>query len=252
MGKLDGRVALITGSGSGIGRAAALLFAKEGARVAVADIIVAGGQETVRMIRDSGGAAHFIEVDVSKASGIQRMVKTTVEVFGRVDVLYNNAGIQGAIAPVAEFSEEDWDSIININLKSVFLGSKYTLPIMLGQGGGVIVNTSSAMGLSGKDKCAAYSVSKAGVIALTKSMAAEYGKKNIRVNAICPGMIETPLSARAIPSIQMEYVPQGRAGRPQDIAQAALYLACDDSAYVTGSVVVVDGGWTAALILPRK
>jgi NAD(P)-dependent dehydrogenase (short-subunit alcohol dehydrogenase family) len=252
MGKLEGKVALITGSGSGIGRAAALLFAREGARVAVADMVVAGGQETVGMIKDTGGQAHFIQVDVSKATDIERMVKTTVEVFGRVDVLYNNAGIQGAIAPVAEFSEGDWDSIININLKSVFLGSKFTLPIMLGQGGGVIVNTSSAMGLSGKDKCAAYSVSKAGVIALTKSMAAEYGKQNIRVNAICPGMIETPLSARAIPSIQMEYVPQGRAGRPQDIAQAALYLACDDSAYVTGSVIVVDGGWTAALILPRK
>ena len=252
MGRLVGKVALITGAGSGIGRATALLFAKEGAKVAVADCVPAGGQETVRMIREAGGEASFIEADVSKSADVQRMVNTTVDTYGRIDILYNNAGIQGPVARTADLTEEAWDAVLNINLKSVFLASKYAIPVMLNQGGGVIINTSSTMGLGGKPHIAPYCVSKGGIILLTKTMAAEYARQNIRVNCICPGMIETPMTEWAIARLRMDYIPQGKAGQPEDIAQAALYLASDDSAYVTGAALVVDGGWTAEVMLPFK
>lgn len=252
MGRLDGKVALITGAASGIGRAAALLFAREGAKVAVADLAAAGGQETVDMIKKAGGEARFMRVDVTKASEVEGMVRSVVDAFGRVDVLYNNAGMEGAVGDVADVAERDWDTIINVNLKSVFLCSKYTVPVMVRQGGGSIISTSSVMALGGKAKVAAYCVSKAGVITLTKSMAIECAKSNIRVNCICPGLIDTPLSARSISSIQLEYIPEGKPGRPEDVAHAALYLAADDSVYVTGTAIVVDGGWTAGLIVPRK
>lgn len=252
MGKLDGKVALITGSASGIGRAAALLFAGEGARVAVADLAAAGGQETAGMIRKAGGKAAFIQADVTRAAEVEAMARSAVEVFGRVDILYNNAGLEGAIGEVVDLPEKDWETVINVNLRSVFLCSKFTIPYMIRQGGGSVISTSSVMALSGKAKMAAYCVSKAGVITMTKCMATEYATRNVRVNCICPGLIDTPLSARSINSIQLEYIPEGKPGRPEDVAQAALYLASDDSAYVTGTALVVDGGWTAALIVPRK
>jgi NAD(P)-dependent dehydrogenase (short-subunit alcohol dehydrogenase family) len=252
VGKLYGKTALITGAGSGIGRATALVFAREGACVAVADCVPEGGQETVEMIRDAGGQSTFIKADVSKVTDVQRMVSTTVKGYGRIDILFNNAGIQGPVAPTAKLTEDDWDLVLNTNLKSVFLTSKYTIPTMLDRGGGVIINTSSTMGLNGKAGIAAYCVSKGGIVLLTKSMAAEYATHNIRVNCICPGVIETPMAAPSIAAIEMSYIPQGKPGRADDVARAALFLACDDSAYITGTAIIVDGGWMAQLLLPFK
>jgi len=252
MGKLDGKVALITGAGSGIGRAGALLFAEEGAKVAVADYVPAGGQETVRMVKKAGGEAIFIEVDVSKTADVENMVRTTVDTYGRIDILYNNAGIMGTEAPTAEATEEDWDRVIDTNLKSVFLASKYTIPVMLNGGGGVIVNTASITGFIGSPRLAAYGASKGGVIQLTKTMALEYADRNIRVNCICPGMIETPMTETEGLTGRTKFIPQKRAGRTEDVARAALYLASEDSAYVTASSLVVDGGWTAGVMIPSK
>lgn len=253
MAKLDGKVALITGAGSGIGRASALIFAEEGAKVGVADCDSVGGQKTVDMIRGAAGEAIFIETDVTKAADVERMVKTAVDAYGRIDILYNNAGIIGPVAPTADLTEEDWDLVLDTDLKSVFLGSKYTIPVMLEQGGGVIVSTSSTMGLAGKTTISHYSAAKAGIIALTRSMAAEYARQNIRVNCICPGMIETAMTESWIPQLQIEFIPLGeKCGRAEDVARAALYLACDDSAYVSGIALVIDGAWTAEAILPFR
>ena len=252
MGKLDEKVALITGAGSGIGRATALLFAAEGARVAVADCVPAGGQETVRMIKEAGGEAIFIEVDVSKAADVERMVKTTVDTYGRIDILHNNAGIQGSFTPTTDLKEEDWDTIINTNLKGIFLGSKYAIPVMLNQGGGVIVNTTSAAGIVGIPYVAAYCASKGGVIQLTKAMALEYAGQNIRINCVCPGGVQTPMMEQWIPveaearQAFMQGLPGGRAIQPEEIARAVLYLASDDSSSAIGSVLVIDRGWTVA------
>ena len=251
MGKLDGKVALVTGGGSGIGRATALLFAQEGAKVAVADYVPAGGKETVKMITDAGGQAVFIEADVSRAADVKRMVNTTVDTYGRIDILYNNAGIQ-KYALTVDVSEEDWAKMLDTNLTSVFLASKYTIPYMLKQGGGVIISTASAQGFSGNIGTGPYTVAKAGIISLTKTMAAEYAKANIRVNCICPGVIDTPMGGPWIPMVRMDLIPQGKAGKPEDIAKAALYLASDDSSYVTGHPLVVDGGWVCQIILPMK
>ncbi len=252
MGRLDEKVALITGAGSGIGRAGAYLFASEGARVAVVDCVATGGRETVRSIEESGGEATFVEADVSRAADVERMISRVMDTYGRLDILYNNAGIQGPVAPTAEVEEEDWDETLNINLKSAFLSCRRTIPLMLRQGGGVIINTSSTMGLGGKARIAPYCVSKAGIIVLTKTMAAEYARQNIRVNCICPGVIETPMGRPSIARVRMDLIPQGKAGQPEDVARAALYLASDDAAYVTGTVLVVDGGWTAEVMLPFK
>jgi len=251
MGKLDGKVALITGAASGIGRATALLFAKEGAKVAVADYVPAGGQETVRMIEEAGGEAIFIEADVSKAADVERMVKKTVNKYGRIDILYNNAGIMGRYIFTADTPEKEWDNIISINLKGVFLGSKYAIPVMLNQGEGVIINTASTAGMMGLPGLPAYCASKAGVIQLTKTMALEYADQNIRVNCICPGGILTPMSqppdqAEALPPFRQSQ-PMRRMGQPEEVARAALYLASDDSSFVTGAALVVDGGWTTGM-----
>lgn len=253
MGKLDGKVALITGAGSGIGRATALIFAREGAKVMVADCVVAGGRETVRMIKKARGVAGFVKADVSKPAQAERMVKATVNRFGRLDILYNNAGIIGDVLPTADLPVEAWDRVVDIDLKGVFLGSKYAIPVMLKQGGGVIVSTSSVEGLTGKVGIGPYCASKAGVITLTKTIALEYARQNIRANCICPGMIETPMTAPWLPLLHIELIPLGGvAGKAEDIAYAALYLACDDSKYVSGTALVVDGAWTADAILPFK
>ena len=252
MGKLDGKVALITGAASGIGRASALLFAKEGAKVAVADYVPEGGQETVKMIREAGGEAIFIEADVCKTADVERMVKTTVDTYGRIDILYNNAGIMGTFARTAKATEENWDLVLGTNLKGVFLGSKYAIPVMLNQGGGVIVNTASINSFMGAPDLAAYAASKGGVIQLTKSVALEYAHKNIRVNCICPGMIRTPMTEYEGMPVEADFIPQRRAGQAEDVARAALYLASDDSAYVTASSLVIDGGWTAQMSIPES
>jgi len=243
VGKLDGKVTLITGGGSGIGQATARLFASEGGKVVVADYVPAGGQETVRMIKEAGGEAMFVKADVSKAADVEKMVKTTIDIYGRIDILFNNAGINGKVAPTAELTEEDWDLVLDTNLKGAFLGTKYVLPIMLRQGGGVIINTSSCQGIGIVVNMAPYNVSKAGIIHLTKTTALEYAAQNIRVNCICPGTIHTAMSEQWIPLLQTHFLLQGRVGRPEEIARAALYLASDDSSYVTGHALVVDGGW---------
>lgn len=248
MGKLDGKVALITGAGSGIGRATALLLAKEGAKVTVVDRFPAGGRKTVRMIEEAGGEAMFIKADVSRSADVEKMVKTTVDTYGRIDILYNNAGILGTYAPAVHTTEEEWDSIIDTNLKGVFLGAKYAIPAMVNQGGGVIINTGSTSGILGVAGMPAYSASKAGVIQLTKVMALECANLNIRVNCICPGGIRTPM-VRDIPEETFRKgQPVGRAGRPEEIAQAVLYLASDDASFATGAVLVVDGGVTAGIM----
>jgi len=251
MGKLDDKAALITGAGSGIGRATALLFAKEGAKVVVADSAPHGGEETVDMIVKAGGQAIFAQVDVSRAEDVERMVNTMVDAYGKIDILYNNAGILGQTALTADTKEEDWDRVIITNLKGVFLGCKYVIPIMIEQGGGVVVNTASGAALFGSPGIPAYGASKGGVAQLTKTMALEYGKHNIRVNAICPGAIETPMSQARLDDPEhrqamIERVPLGKIGRPEDIAEAALYLASDASSYVTGVALPVDGGVSAS------
>lgn len=254
--KLRGKVAIITGGGSGIGRVTAILFAKEGAKVVVADIDPERGQETVRMIREAGGESMFIRTDVTKAADAERMVKEAVKKYGGLDILHNNAGfwLVGKVDRVTEITEEDWNRIIDVNLKGVFLCSKYAIPEMIKNGGGVIINTASEAGVVGCPDSAAYCAAKGGVVLLTKEMALDYAPYNIRVNCICPANILTPLMERYIATLESpeqtaraiaEVMPLGRFGRPEDVAYAALYLASDESAFITGAVLMVDGGVTA-------
>jgi len=251
MGKLDKRVAIITGAGSGIGRATALLFAKEGAKVVVADNVVSGGEETVSMIREAGGEACFVKTDVSREGDIQLMIKVALDDYGQLDILYNNAGIVGKLGPTHEVDNADWDRVISINLKGVFLGMKFAIPEMLKRGGGVIINTASVAGLVGFSGLSAYSASKGGVIQLTKTAALEYATQNIRVNCICPGVIWSPMVERMTGGSEevkkqfIEKEPVGRMGKPEEIAQAALFLASDDASFITGIPLPVDGGFIA-------
>ena len=246
--RLKDKVAIVTGAGSGIGREIALLFAREEAIVSVADYVAEKGEETVRQIRQGGGEAIFIKADVSQASDAERMVKQTVEKYGRLDILCNNAGILGDVAPVGEASEDNWDRVIAVNLKSVFLCSRYAVREMVKRGGGVIINSSSTMGLVGLPGNTAYSASKGAIIQFTKTMALEYASSNIRVNCICAGWIDTPMNEildEPVIRWTVRETPMGRLGKPEEVAQAALYLATDESSFVTGTALVVDGGWLA-------
>ena len=251
MGQLDGKVALITGAGSGIGRASALVFAREGAKVALADIVVEGGEETVRMVKEAGGEAFFIKADVSNAADVEAMVNTVVDTYGRIDCAYNNAGIEGQLASTDEYAEDMFDKVIGINLTGVWLCMKYELPHMLKQGSGAIVNTASGAGLIGVAGMSAYVASKHGVVGLTKTAALEYAKSGIRVNAVCPGLIQTPMVERITnghPQLGEALVaaePIGRTGRPEEIAESVVWMCSDAASFVTGHAMSVDGGFVA-------
>lgn len=251
--RLKDKVALITGGTSGIGEATALLFAKEGSRIAITGRNETRGHAITAQILESGGEAIFIRTDVRKADECQRAVEAAVSRFGRVDILFNNAGIFYA-HDTLECTEEEWDLQIDINLKGTFLMSKYALPGMIARGGGVIINNSSGWGIVGGDKAVAYCASKGGVVLLTKAMAIDHGRQGIRVNCICPGDVETPMlpeDARFRGMKWEDYLagcsnrPLGRIGTADEIAKAVLFLASDDSSFMTGAALVVDGGGTA-------
>lgn len=247
--RLQNKIAIVTGAGSGIGRAVALAFVKEGAKVTVADWSEEGGKETVELIKKIKGKAIFVKTDVSKADDIDKMTKACLDEFGRVDILVNNAGIV-KFGALHETSEADWDAVLNVNLKGVFLASKRVIPEMLKQGRGKIISTASIAGLVGFESVGAYCASKGAIIALTREMALEYAKHKINVNCIAPGIIKTAMTKDMLADpAQKQFfessTPYPRMGEPEDIAFAALYLACDESDFVNGHVLVVDGGWTA-------
>ena len=244
---LEGKVALVTGGSSGIGRATSLVFAREGAKVVVADVGVEGAEETERMVKEVGGEAIFVKADVSKAAEVKELVAKAVQAYGRLDYAHNNAGIQGAIASTHELSEDSWDKVIGINLKGVWLCMKYEIAQMLQQGGGAIVNTASIAGLIASPGKCGYDASKHGVIGLTKTAAIEYGRAGIRVNAVCPSIINTPMAQRAIARNReaedqyIEQTPLGRIGTPEEVAEAVVWLCSDAASFVTGHSMSVDG-----------
>ena len=252
-GRLANKVALITGAGGGQGRAAAIMFAQEGAKVVVTDIKVEGGQETVEMVKAAGGQAIFHETDVSKAADIQAAVDRTVETYGGLHILYNNAAVlHKRDTTVTNLEEDLWDLVIGVNLKSIYLGCKYAIPEMTKLGGGSIINVSSLAGILGVGNVHAYTAAKGGVVSLTRAIATAYAAQNIRCNVICPGAVDTPMMAHVLHSSnpkRLERVakshPLGRVGTPEDIAAMGLFLASDESSWITGSVFTVDGGYAA-------
>jgi NAD(P)-dependent dehydrogenase (short-subunit alcohol dehydrogenase family) len=255
-GTLDGKVALVTGGASGIGRATALTFAREGAKLIIADMNEEGGQQTVHMITENGGEAIFVKTDVTQATAVAAMISKAVETYGRLDCAHNNAGISGAgiggeqRALTAEYPDERWHQVIAINLTGVWLCMKYEIAQMLTQGGGTIVNTASAAGLGGLPYSSAYVASKHGVVGLTKTAALEYARQGIRVNCVCPGYIRTPMTAQAMSDPErLEQIiasePIGRVGEPEEIAEAVVWLCSDTASFVTGHTMTVDGGFVA-------
>jgi NAD(P)-dependent dehydrogenase (short-subunit alcohol dehydrogenase family) len=245
-----GKVAFVTGAGSGIGRAASLAFAREGANVIVADRSEEGNQETVRMIEELGGRALSVKCDVTRNEDVKVALDKGVEAFGRLDFAFNNAGSEQAITATADLTEQEWDRIIDINLRGVFLCMKYEIPLMLRISGGVIVNTSSGAGVKGFKGQAAYAAAKHGVIGLTRSAALDYAAQNIRINAVCPGIIETSMMQRFTEGTAegrervIAQEPVGRMGKPEEIAAAVVWLCSDPAAFMIGHAMVIDGGQT--------
>ncbi|MBI5029011.1 MAG: glucose 1-dehydrogenase [Chloroflexi bacterium] len=256
--RLKDKVALITGAGSGIGRESALLFSAEGAKVVVVDVVDAAGNETVSMIGKNGGEACYVHADVSKAADCENMVKVAEQSFGKLNVLFNNAGIMHGDDDNAMTTEEKvWDLTMNVNLKGVFLGCKYGIPALQRAGGGSIINTASFVALLGAaTPQIAYTASKGGVLAMTRELAMIHARQNIRVNALCPGPLRTKLlmdflNTEAKKQRRLVHIPMGRFGEAKEMAQAALFLASDESSYMTGASFVVDGGITAAYVTPE-
>jgi NAD(P)-dependent dehydrogenase (short-subunit alcohol dehydrogenase family) len=252
-GRVAGKVALVTGGASGIGRATALTFAREGAKLVIADVHEEGGRQTVHMITENGREALFVHTDVTQATAVEALISKTVETYGRLDCAHNNAGISGAgiggdmRALTAEYPVERWHQVIAVNLTGVWLCMKYEIPHMLQRGGGAIVNTASVAGLIGSVGLSAYVASKHGVVGLTKTAALEYAKQGIRVNCVCPGFIHTPMTDAGVrdPELLAQIVarePIGRVGSPEEVAEAVLWLCSDAASFVTGHALTVDGG----------
>jgi NAD(P)-dependent dehydrogenase (short-subunit alcohol dehydrogenase family) len=256
--RLEGKVALITGAGSGIGRESALLFAREGARVVVVDVNDAAGEAVAAEIRESGGGAVYAHADVSKSAEAEGMIRAAEASFGRLDVLFNNAGISHAQDDDAVATEEEvWDLTMNVNLKGVFLGCKHGIPALRRAGGGSIINTASFVALLGAaTPQLAYTASKGGVLAFTRELAVVHARENIRVNALCPGPLRTELLMKYLDTEEkrqrrLVHIPMGRFGEAREIARAALFLASDESSFTTGATFLVDGGITAAYVTPE-
>ena len=245
------KVALVTGGGSGIGRASCLAFAREGARVAVADVGLSGAEETVRLVEGVGGRGVALQVDVTKSGEVEALVDKVVAEFGRLDCAFNNAGVGGEVMNTHEYPEDDWDRVLDVNLKGVWLCMKYEIPVMLKQAGGAIVNTASIYGLSGAGGYIAYNAAKHGVVGVTKTAALEYAEVGVRVNAVCPGYILTPMTIPGIeanPELERRMVsqtPMGRMGKPEEIAEAVVWLCSDAASFVTGHTMTSDGGYMA-------
>jgi NAD(P)-dependent dehydrogenase (short-subunit alcohol dehydrogenase family) len=249
--QFKGRVVLVTGAATGIGRISAVTFAREGAKVVIADVNQKGGEETLTIITKSGGEATFIRTDVSNAADVEKLIKKIVETYGRLDCAHNNAGIEGTGFLTGDYTEEEWDRVININLKGIWLCMRYEIPQMIEQRGGVIVNTSSAAGLKGFPYHSAYSASKHAVIGLSRTAALEYAKRGIRINVVCPGFIRVGLTEKTIasdPAIEGKYkalIPMGRFGEAEEVAEAVIWLCSDAASFVTGHTMLIDGGASA-------
>jgi NAD(P)-dependent dehydrogenase (short-subunit alcohol dehydrogenase family) len=249
-GSFAGKVAFVTGAANGIGRAAALAFAHEGASVVAADVSEQGNQDTARMIEEAGGRALAVRCDVSRDGDVKAALDRAVETFGRLDFAFNNAGVEQPVTATADLTEKEWDRIVDINLRGVFLCMRHEIPLMLEQGGGAIVNTSSGAGVKGFAGQGAYCAAKHGVVGLTRAAALDYAKANIRVNAVCPGIIETPMMDRfsgGTPEGRERVIaqePVGRMGKPEEIASAVLWLCSDAAAFMVGHAMVMDGGQT--------
>jgi NAD(P)-dependent dehydrogenase (short-subunit alcohol dehydrogenase family) len=245
--RLKGKTAIVTGGANGIGRATALLFAKEGAKVTIADLDSYSGEETVRQIIETGGEALFLKTDVTVSSQVKELIDASTTQFGSLNIMFNNAGVGNREVRSVDLTEEEWDKVIDINLKGVYLGIKHAVPELIKAGGGAIINTSSLLGLKGQKFMSAYNASKAGVVVLTQNAALEYGKFNIRVNAIAPGVIDTKIiegwkqNERKWPIISRANA-LGRIGTPEEVANAVLFLASDEASFVTGTTLSVDGG----------
>lgn len=254
--KMQDKIALVTGGGNGIGRAACLAFAREGATVMVVDVDLAAAQHTANAIRDAGGRAEAWQADVSRAADVQAYVEHTVKTFGRIDAFFNNAGVEGVVVPLIEYPEEIWDRVIGVNVKGCFLGLKYVLPVMIEQQKGAVVNTASVAGTVGAPNMSAYATSKHAILGLTRSAAGEVGRQGVRVNAICPGPINTrmiqslasmtnPEDPGAVAAANVKRNPMGRYGEPEEVARIVVFLASDESDYVNGAAWLIDGGRTA-------